>query len=455
YGLPAPDRGTAAQLAHRAAACVAQCKTRLVVVDDVHFLDVNRRDGREVANHFKWLANTFPVTFLFVGVGLRARGLLDEGLSGADAAFSQTARRWNVLSLTPVEIHTESGRRTWRNLLLGVERDLVLAETGQGAVAEGLSDYLFARYYLYELLTGGNLAVAAAPYRLVEGERRVAYHDFVLGMPAALAAALTDHARTLLASAGVTDEPLHWQPPAHWVTTRRWPGSDPEQTDPGPVHELLTRQHRSPQQAAEALHISIEHVRQVVRLHPLPRPLYPTHRAGAILPLRPDTDQHHQKPGIRYVDLTWLHEQYVTWKRTLLDIAREIGCPQGTLRRFAETHGIPLRSPRSGHLHHTPTGTHPSQLPEPLRSALVGHKAHLRLHRFTTLARHASLTRAAEEAGVTPSTLCGQLAHLERTCGGPLLHRAHPRRFDGLTDLGRELQRQVHAHLLDPEPTSP
>src|SRR5258708_35018865 len=65
-------------------------------VDDVHFLDVTRRDGREVANHFKWLANVFPVTFFFVGVGLRARGLLDEGLTGADAADSQTARRWNV-----------------------------------------------------------------------------------------------------------------------------------------------------------------------------------------------------------------------------------------------------------------------------------------------------------------------------------------------------------------------
>jgi Bacterial regulatory helix-turn-helix protein, lysR family len=45
--------------------------------------------------------NVFPVTFLIVGVGLRARGLLDEGLTGAGAAYSQTARRWNVLTLEP------------------------------------------------------------------------------------------------------------------------------------------------------------------------------------------------------------------------------------------------------------------------------------------------------------------------------------------------------------------
>ena len=145
YGLPGADRGTADWLASRAAECVANCKTRLVIVDDVHFLDVNRRDGREVANHFKWLANTFPVTFFFVGVGLRARGLLDEGLCGANAAFSQTARRWSVASLDPFEIATKAGRFTWRQLLLGIERELVLANAYRGMIARDLADYLFAR----------------------------------------------------------------------------------------------------------------------------------------------------------------------------------------------------------------------------------------------------------------------------------------------------------------------
>ena len=143
YGLP--ERGNADLLAHRAAECVTNCKTRLIIVDDVHFLDVTRRDGREVANHFKWLSNVFPVTFLFVGVGLRARGLLDEGLTGADAAYSQTARRWNVLTLEPFEIGTRAGLRTWRQLLLGIERDLVLAGSWRGMIAGDLPEYLFTR----------------------------------------------------------------------------------------------------------------------------------------------------------------------------------------------------------------------------------------------------------------------------------------------------------------------
>lgn len=151
YGLPSLSSANAHRLAARAAQAVAQTKTRLAIIDDVHFLDVSRRDGREVANHFKWLANTFPVTFLFVGVGLRERRLLEEGLSAADAAFSQTARRWTVLDLAPFETRSTSGRHTWRRLLLSIEKDLVLAGAHPGMLATDLSGYLFSR-------TGGHFA---------------------------------------------------------------------------------------------------------------------------------------------------------------------------------------------------------------------------------------------------------------------------------------------------------
>ncbi|MEA2901628.1 MAG: hypothetical protein QOH36_1515 [Actinomycetota bacterium] len=145
YAHPGAERGNALQLANRAADCVLSCGTRLIIVDDVHFLDMGRRDGREVANHFKWLSNQFPVTFLFVGVGLRQRGLLTEGLSPSDAALAQTARRWTPLSLGPFEIATDEGRRTWHRLLLTIERMVVLADKHQGMVAEDLAGYLYSR----------------------------------------------------------------------------------------------------------------------------------------------------------------------------------------------------------------------------------------------------------------------------------------------------------------------
>jgi hypothetical protein len=59
-----------------------------------------------------------------------------------------------------------------------------------------------ARRYLYELLTGCALATAPPPYRLTAGSLG-SYSDFVLGMPASLAAALADHARRLLTNTNI------------------------------------------------------------------------------------------------------------------------------------------------------------------------------------------------------------------------------------------------------------
>jgi hypothetical protein len=90
FGLPGHDKGNAEELGHRAADAVLACDSRLCVVDDVHFLDPSRRGGRDVANHFKYLANTFPVTFLFVGVGLERRGLIREGLAAGEEELART-----------------------------------------------------------------------------------------------------------------------------------------------------------------------------------------------------------------------------------------------------------------------------------------------------------------------------------------------------------------------------
>lgn len=145
YGHPGRGRRTAAQLASRALDCILSCETQLVIVDDVHFVNLGRRDGVEVANHFKWLANEFPVTFVFVGVGIERRGLVSEGLCAADLAMAQTARRWTRLPIEPFELSAAKGRRHWRSLLLAIEREVVLTRAHQGMIADDLADYLFAR----------------------------------------------------------------------------------------------------------------------------------------------------------------------------------------------------------------------------------------------------------------------------------------------------------------------
>lgn len=172
YGHPGTGRGTSTQLASRALDCVLSCGTGLVVVDDVHFLNMRRRDGLDVSNHLKWLANEFPVTFLFAGVALRERGLLAEGLTASDVALAQTARRWTRLTVEPFEVRSEQGRRHWRALLLAIEQKLVLADLAPGMLADELSDYLFARStgHIGSLI---NL-IARATYRAVRsGDERL------------------------------------------------------------------------------------------------------------------------------------------------------------------------------------------------------------------------------------------------------------------------------------------
>ena len=145
YGHPGAHRGNAQRLAERATTCVRDCQTRLIIIDDVHFLDMNRRNDREVANHFKWLSTQFPVTFIFVGVGIEERGLLTEGMDPLHLVRSQTARRWTKLGLEPFEVKTKRGRATWRSLLLGIEQGIRLVDSRAGMLADELPAYLYER----------------------------------------------------------------------------------------------------------------------------------------------------------------------------------------------------------------------------------------------------------------------------------------------------------------------
>jgi hypothetical protein len=144
YGHPGTVRAPAAQLASYAVDCVLSCHTRIGIIDDLHFIDPNRRDGVEVSNHLKWLANELPVTFVYAGVGLAERRLFSEGLSGAHAVMAQTARRWTRLGLPPFHLGDRAARGHWRSLLKATERQLVLAKAHPGMLTD-LGGYLFAR----------------------------------------------------------------------------------------------------------------------------------------------------------------------------------------------------------------------------------------------------------------------------------------------------------------------
>ncbi|OBJ33702.1 TniB family NTP-binding protein [Mycolicibacter heraklionensis] len=145
FGHPGTKRGTAAQLAHRALDCVLTCQTRLLMIDDLHFLRWRNTQGVEISNHFKYIANEFPVTIIYIGVGLSKRGLFSEGSTYQDPIIAQTGRRTTKLTMDSFAVKKPADRKRWRALLLSLEKRIVLADSHPGMLADELSDYLYAR----------------------------------------------------------------------------------------------------------------------------------------------------------------------------------------------------------------------------------------------------------------------------------------------------------------------
>ncbi|MBT2226334.1 ATP-binding protein [Nonomuraea sp. NEAU-A123] len=130
------NSGTANSFLSRALDCALSCESRLLLVDDLQFLRFRSIRGTELANQFKTIANEFPLMILFIGHGLKDKGLYDD---------PQLERRITPLALDPFTIDDEAGRTQWRNFLLSLEQRLVLADKHPGMLADDLSDHLYAR----------------------------------------------------------------------------------------------------------------------------------------------------------------------------------------------------------------------------------------------------------------------------------------------------------------------
>ncbi|MFE3144999.1 ATP-binding protein [Streptomyces scopuliridis] len=140
-----PVTGDADTLGERAVDAVLSMNTSAIIIDDIHFLAGAKSSSVRMANQLKYLANVFPVTLIYVGVGVQKRGMLREGFSSKETALAQFGRRTTTLTLLPFQIEDDKGREHWQTLLKTIEQKLVLTEKYPGMLARDLSDYLFAR----------------------------------------------------------------------------------------------------------------------------------------------------------------------------------------------------------------------------------------------------------------------------------------------------------------------
>lgn len=350
-----------------------------------------------------------------------------------------------------------------------------------------------ARLWIWETVTGGLLEHAPHDLRPNERQDLTSYHHFPLAIGPRAATLLDNHARDLLDSLGCQDEPTTWSPPISWVDVTALPGRDPASIAPDQIETLL-RQRLAPSDIAERLGITLDHVRLVIRQHPphlrlrstgrrptarnqFPSQLTPQRlqelvvdeqrslrsirtETGASkhalrnallrdgIPVPPSGRPHYIK-----VDARWLRTQYMDRRRTLPDIAAEVGTSPANLARIAQRLGIPIRA--RGGASHAAAISAPSDWPQPLASAILGQGGRQRVERFQVYARARSLNQIAPRLSTAPVVLLSQLGKLEQACGGTLIERSNrQQKAQQLTALGKRLLLQANKHL-GPNPDAP
>jgi DNA-binding Xre family transcriptional regulator len=348
-----------------------------------------------------------------------------------------------------------------------------------GTRPEGVST---ARRYLRERLSG--LPAFANPLPSAEAAASKLLALFPTRLTPELSTALDEHALLFLAEQGITDEPVHWQPPTELLDGLRLPGVDINNLDVVEVHRLIRQQQLSHGVAAKHLGVSVDTVRLALEEHPAPRqprqppppkttvrradPAY--QKASRALP-RPRFVElyEHQRRGLRDIaatigvskatvaelardyrialrrpqpprkynfDRDWLYREHVVKGRSLSELARQHGVSGATMQNNAKMHNIPIR--RLGR--HTPGSVNSAEhIPTVLKPALAGQGGWERLQRLAEITGFPTLGAAAVHLNTRRTRLGHQVALIERDLGKAVLNPADGHRRHELTAFGEEV----------------
>ncbi|MCC3773621.1 TniB family NTP-binding protein [Streptomyces sp. UNOB3_S3] len=146
--LGLPDKsGTKQKITKHVLATMQAVGVELVIIDDVHFLDLSLKEGRVVNDHLKYISNHTAATFVYTGVELKKSGLILEGQTSTRA--SQTAGRNNLCEVKNFGFRTAEEKREWAEVVVALENTLELYRHKPGQLVK-LSPYLHDR-------TGGSI----------------------------------------------------------------------------------------------------------------------------------------------------------------------------------------------------------------------------------------------------------------------------------------------------------
>jgi hypothetical protein len=172
YGLH-PKRADTSELTEVVLRCANLCGTSLIVIDDIHLLELHREADRDANNHLKRLANDARATFLYAGVGLEHTGFMHEGRAAGDAQLAQISQRFKRIPVSAMQRSREHDKELFLGVLSVYERELVLLGAKAGDLT-GIADYLWLRTQgvigsLSQLLCEGTIeAIQSARERITK-----------------------------------------------------------------------------------------------------------------------------------------------------------------------------------------------------------------------------------------------------------------------------------------------
>lgn len=116
----------------------ARTGVELVLVDELHNLNLATRTGAEVSDQLKYFAERLPATFIYAGIDVEAAGLF-AGVRGR-----QIAGRFTVIGASEFAYGTSEQREQWRALVATMESTLRLHRHKTGSLV-ALDEYLYRR----------------------------------------------------------------------------------------------------------------------------------------------------------------------------------------------------------------------------------------------------------------------------------------------------------------------
>jgi hypothetical protein len=243
-----------------------------------------------------------------------------------------------------------------------------------------------ARAWLFERVSGLPLN---AGFRTAPPSYRISHFDrFLLMLTPDLIARLDEVASDFLRRRGVTDEPIAWSPPLQWIDDLDLPGTSCAAVPVQSLNRILADGTATIYDAARQLALPADVVRYHLGKHPLTRAPRPVpsqfERAKADLPeavLRRLYENYGltltaiaQQVGLTKADhisrlarsygmrlrhddrppipSEWIYEQHIVQRRTLGEMADELGISPWCISDRARKYGIPVHSYQRRHRPH-------------------------------------------------------------------------------------------------------